>query len=160
MTGRPLPDALAGARVALCSACLVGFSCRYDGADKASRKVVAVLSGKEIVPVCPEVAGGLPVPRPPADFVGGDGRAALDGRARLLTREGNDVSPAFLEGARLALEAARRYGATVAVLKEGSPSCGVRRVVVDGASTPGQGIMAATLARAGVILVSDEDLPG
>ncbi|HEY3445069.1 MAG TPA: DUF523 domain-containing protein [Myxococcales bacterium] len=151
-------DQLARADVVLCSACLFGFDCRYDARDKRKPHVVEALRGKPVVPVCPEMAGELGVPRPPADLFGGAGGAVLDGEARVVTREGRDVTGAFLAGAALALEAARRYGAAVAVLKEGSPSCGSRRVVVDGASTVGMGVAAAALARAGVALISDEDL--
>ena len=154
----PVPPALAQARVALCSACLLGFDCRYDALDKRKAHVAAALAGKEIVPICPEVAGDLSVPRPPADLAGGPGGAVLDGRARVVTRQGADVTAAFLQGATLALDAARRYGATVAVLKEGSPSCGCRRVIVDGASVQGLGVAAAALQRAGVTLISDEEL--
>ncbi len=151
-------DELSRAGVVLCSACLLGFVCRYDAQDKRKPQVLSALSGKEVVPVCPEVAGELGVPRPPADLAGGPGGAVLDGRARVVSRQGRDVSAAFRQGADLALQAARRYGATVAVLKEGSPSCGVRRVVVDGASTAGMGVAAAALSRADLALISDEDL--
>lgn len=148
------------AQVVLCSACLLGARCRYDGDDRRSDPVVSALGGREIVPICPEVAGGLPIPRTPADLAGGPGGAVLDGAARVADRSGRDVTGAFLAGARLAQEAARRYGATVAVLKEGSPSCGTRRVIVDGAKVEGRGVAAAALERAGVWLVSDEDLAG
>lgn len=151
-------DQLEEAGVVLCSACLFGFDCRYDAQLKAKPHVAAALAGKQVVPVCPEMAGDLPVPRPPADLFGGPGAAVLDGAARVVTCEGQDVTAAFLKGAGLALDAARRYGARLAVLKEGSPSCGTRRVVVDGASTAGMGVAAAALSRAGVALLSDEDL--
>jgi uncharacterized protein YbbK (DUF523 family) len=145
--------------VALCSACLLGLACRYDAAEKRAPKVASALAGLQVVPVCPEVAGGLGVPRPKVELKGGDGSAVLDGRARAEDETGRDVSAQFALGAALALEAARRYGASVAVLKEGSPSCGVHRVCVDGTIAPGQGIAASALSRAGLILVSDEDLP-
>jgi len=155
----PTPlESLRQARVVLCSACLLGFDCRYDALDKRAPHVLEALAGKEVVPVCPEVAGGLSVPRTPADLAGGTGGAVLDGTARVATREGRDVTAAFAQGATLALAAARRYGAGVAVLKEGSPSCGTHRVMVDGASVAGRGVAAAALERAGVALLSDEDL--
>ena len=147
------------ARVVLCSACLLGCRSRYDGADKRDPRVLALLAGREVVPFCPEPAGGLPIPRPPADFVGGAGRAVLDGRARVVTREGVEVTAAYRRGADLALQAARRYGASVALLKEGSPSCGTHRVHVEGRIEPGLGVAAALLERAGLTLVSDEELP-
>jgi uncharacterized protein YbbK (DUF523 family) len=82
----------------------------------------------------------------------------LDGQAQVRTRAGADVTPAFLEGAKLAIEAARRYGATAAILKERSPSCGSHEVYLDGRRTSGMGVTAAALARAGVAVVSEEDL--
>ncbi|MGC4116321.1 MAG: DUF523 domain-containing protein [Myxococcales bacterium] len=151
-------DELSRASVVLCSACLLGFDCRYDAQEKRKPHVLDALGGKSVVPICPEVAGELSVPRPPADLFGGAGGAVLDGQAKVLTCEGRDVTAAFLTGAALALEAARRYGASVAVLKEGSPSCGTRRLMVDGASVAGLGVAAAALQRAGVALLSDEDL--
>jgi uncharacterized protein YbbK (DUF523 family) len=113
------------------------------------------------VPVCPEVAGGLPVPRPPAEIVGGDGQAILDGQARVLTIDGKDVTGVFLAGARQALETAQRLGIRQAVLKDDSPSCGCRRIY-DGTFSdrrvPGQGVAAALLQRNGVRVLSEEDL--
>jgi uncharacterized protein YbbK (DUF523 family) len=149
---------LARARVVLCSGCLLGFLCRYDNADRRSPSVLAALAGKEVVPFCPEIAGGLPAPRPPAELVGGDGEAVLDGQARVVSCEGRDVTSAFRRGAELAIEAARRYCATVAVVREASPSCGAHRVTVDGAGVPGRGVAAAALVRGGLALVSDEEL--
>jgi uncharacterized protein YbbK (DUF523 family) len=113
------------------------------------------------VPVCPEVAGGLPVPRPPAEIVGGDGQAILDGQARVLTIDGKDVTGVFLAGARQALETAQRLGIRQAVLKDDSPSCGCRRIY-DGTFSDrrvsGQGVAAALLQRNGVRVLSEEDL--
>jgi len=151
-------DLLRRSKVVLCSACLLGFRTRYDGADKQSARVLAWLADKEVVPICPEVAGGLPIPRLPADFDVGDGRGVLDGLARVLTREGGDVTAPFRRGAELALQAAQRYGANVALLKEGSPSCGTTRVCVAGRQVGGKGVAAAALERAGILLLSDEDL--
>ena len=152
-------EALARAPVVLCSACLLGYRCRYDGADRRNPAVERALAGKAVVPICPEEAGGLSTPRPAADLSGGTGEAVLSRRARVLTHEGEDVSDAFVRGAELACEAAQRYCAGVALLKEGSPSCGVRRVWQEGARVPGQGVTAAALSRAGVVVISEEELP-
>ena len=71
------------------SACLLGVRCRYDGGD--SRNETAIKQGKksELIPVCPEESGGLPTPRPPAEIVGGDGNDVLDGKAKVMTADGN-----------------------------------------------------------------------
>lgn len=151
--------ALREARVVLVSACLLGEACRYDGKSKGSSPVMRALEGKEVVPVCPETGAGLGVPRPAVELSGGTGEAVLAGHARAVvaaTRE--DRTAAFRYGAELALEAARRFGATVAVLKERSPSCGSQGTHVDGAVVRGRGITAALLHSAGIIILSDEEL--
>lgn len=139
----------------LVSACLLGQRVRYDA------KIVSLASDLlshwrgegRLVVICPEVAGGLGVPRPAAELQGGDGHAALDGEARLRTRDGEDVTAAFLRGAEAALELARQHDIRLALLKERSPSCG-RGSIYDGAFagqlTAGDGVTAALLTRHGV----------
>jgi uncharacterized protein YbbK (DUF523 family) len=94
--------------------------------------------------------------------VGGDGRAVLDGAARVVTAAGVDVTDAYLAGAREALEAARRSGATTAILKARSPSCG-KGCIYDGSFSStlvaGDGVTAALLEAHGITVVADEDLP-
>ena len=137
------------------SACLLGRRVRYDGGAKPVRdEVFARWWGEgRVVVFCPEVSGGLPVPRPAAEIVGGDGDGVLDGVARVLTESGEDVSLYFVRGARLALDAARAAGVRVALLKESSPSCGSLRVYdgrFSGTRVPGHGVTTALLRRAGV----------
>ncbi|GHE52489.1 hypothetical protein GCM10018785_22630 [Streptomyces longispororuber] len=137
----------------LVSACLRGVPCRFDGRDTASAAVDAALAGRRAVPFCPEAAGGLPTPRRPAELVGGDGHAVLDGTARVVDDTGRDVTAAFVDGARRTLAAARRGGCAEAVLMPRSPSCG-RGAVYDGTFsgelTAGDGVTAALLERNGV----------
>lgn len=150
---------LAEARVVLVSACLAGERCRYDARDAASRKLQRALVGKEVVPICPEAGAGLGIPRAAVELSGGGGGDVLAGRAAAKVKEsGLDVSAAFTFGARLAVEAAKRFGATVAVLKERSPSCGSKAIWVDGGLRPGEGVTAAALRQAGVTVLSDEEL--
>lgn len=108
--------------------------------------------------VCPEVDGGLGTPRPPAEVVGGDGADVLAGRARVVTGDGRDVTAEYLDGARKALDAARRTGASKAILKARSPSCGSGEIY-DGSFSrtlaAGDGVTAALL-RANGIQVVDE----
>lgn len=147
----------------LVSSCLAGRPVRYDGAAKPVEDDLFERWRSEgrLVPFCPEVSGGLPVPRPPAEIVGGDGADVLDGKARILTDTGDDVTDRFLQGARLALETAQRTGARVALLKEGSPSCGTHRIY-DGTFTatkrPGTGVTTALLQRAGIKVFNENDL--
>ena len=127
----------------LVSACLMGRRVRYDGGAKTSsdERLAAWLREGRLVPFCPEVEGGLAVPRPAAEIEGGAGGAAvLSGAARVLATDGSDVTAAFVTGARAALEAARACGARLAVLKEGSPSCGALTIydgTFSGAAHPG-----------------------
>ncbi|GLW13038.1 hypothetical protein Misp01_81660 [Microtetraspora sp. NBRC 13810] len=140
----------------LVSACLMGREVRYDGGAKRSDD--ALLAGwraeGRLVPFCPEVECGLPVPRPPAEIEGGAGGAAvLAGAARVLTAQGADVTAAFLTGAQAALDVARSFGVRIAILKEGSPSCGSLTVYdggFRGRRLPGQGVTTALLELHGV----------
>ncbi len=148
----------------LISACLLGQRVRFDGKDARADDELLVRWSEEgrLVPVCPEVAGGLPVPRPPAELKGGDGSDALDGRAAVIDEGGADVTPCFEGGAWAAVDLARRHSIRIAILKESSPSCG-SRFVYDGsfsrARIPGQGVTAALLRRHGLRVFSEEELP-
>jgi uncharacterized protein YbbK (DUF523 family) len=153
---------LARARV-LVSACLLGERVRYNGADAAASSPVLTrwLAEGRVVPFCPEVAGGLGVPRPAAEIRGDGGEAVLDGTARVVTAGGGDVTEAFLAGAKLALARALAEGVRVAVLKEGSPSCG-SGFVYDGSFTGARrsahGVTTALLERHGIRVFSDREL--
>ncbi len=145
----------------LVSACLAGCACRYDGSDNADDRLAELLGSGRAVLVCPEEEGGLGTPRPPAEIVGGDGHDVLEGRARVLTEAGDDVTEAYLDGARRALERARRTGAEAAVLKARSPSCGKGRVY-DGSFRghlgSGDGVTAALLQAHGIRVLTEEEL--
>lgn len=145
----------------LVSACLAGCECRYDGAANTTSEVARLVAEGRAILVCPEEDGGLPTPRPPAEIVGGDGNDVLAGRARVMTRSGSDVTDAYVAGAYRALEAAREAGATSAILKSRSPSCG-QGVIYDGTFTrtqvEGDGVTASLLRSEGIEVVTDEDL--
>ncbi|RFU43553.1 DUF523 domain-containing protein [Actinomadura logoneensis] len=149
----------------LVSSCLLGRPVRYDGAAKPVTDGLFERWRAEgrLVPVCPEIAGGLPVPRPPAEITPPvPGHLPADDGARIMTDTGEDVTAEFLAGARIALETARRAGARIAVLKESSPSCGSHRVY-DGSFTgtrvPGMGVTTALLTSAGIRVFSEDELP-
>ncbi|MDT0302821.1 DUF523 domain-containing protein [Streptomonospora wellingtoniae] len=148
----------------LVSACLLGSRVRFDGRARtvADEIVERWRAEGRIVAHCPEVAGGLPVPRPPAEIEpGADARAVLEGRARILTPDGEDVTRHFVDGARAALAAATRNGARTALLKESSPSCGLHRVydgTFTGATAPGPGVTALLLQDHGVAVFCESDL--
>lgn len=120
----------------LVSACLTGLCTRYDGRSKPDRACLQALQNVHYIPVCPEQLGGLPTPRIAADLIGGDGRDVLRGKASVINREGIDVSSRFIAGAEAVLQVARAQDIRVAMLKAGSPSCGL---------TPMIGVTAALL---------------
>lgn len=147
----------------LVSACLLGERVRYNGADARCASDVLARWAREgrLVPFCPEVAGGLPVPRPAAEIGQGDGRAVLRGAAPVRDQAGRDLTGFFLAGAQGALEAARAQGALLAVLKEGSPSCGTETIhdgTFTGARRAGPGVTAALLEQNGIRVFSERQL--
>ena len=147
----------------LISACLVGQAVRYDGRAKrcASELIEEWQRQGRLVPICPEVVGGLSVPRPAAELVGGDGADVLDDQARLVTAGGRDVTEAFIAGAHHALELARHHQVRLALLKARSPSCGSGQIYdgsFSGTLQPGQGVTAALLQREGVAVFSEEEI--
>jgi uncharacterized protein YbbK (DUF523 family) len=147
----------------LISACLLGEKVRYHGGDAAVSDGILETWRREgrLVPICPEVAGGLSVPRPAAEIQGAGGRAVLNGIARVLTSGGADVTDAFLAGARAGLDASRRDEVRIAVLKEGSPSCGSKEIhdgTFSGRRKTGAGVTAALLAENQVRVFNEHEL--
>jgi uncharacterized protein YbbK (DUF523 family) len=145
----------------LISACLAGRACRFDGSSNQDDQVSRLVAEGRAVLVCPEVEGGLGTPRPPAEIVGGDGSDVLAGRARVETEQGRDVTDAYLEGARRALEACETSGARVAILKARSPSCGMGSIY-DGTFSrrlvASDGVTAALLGEHGIEVLTEEEL--
>lgn len=144
--------------VILVSACLLGVACRYNGTAKKNERVLAFVQGRRFVPVCPESLSGLPVPRPPAEFVEGDGSGLRSGRSRVSLREGAEVSREFLRGAAEAVKISRLVRAGEAILKDRSPSCGVYEVYQNGRLVPGVGCFTAMLLLEGVAVKSENDI--
>ena len=146
-----------GCKKVLVSACLLGIRCRYDG----GRLPPLPRNPEEVwIPVCPEQLGGLPTPRSPARIMGGDGEAVLEGKARVMNETGEDVTDRFLLGAEEVLRIAQALRVGKAILKERSPSCGVRWTHNGEGLVEGMGVTAALLHREGILLVSDEELRG
>lgn len=134
------------------SACLAGEACRYDGRAAPHPRVRALVEAGHAVPVCPEVLGGLSVPRKPCERQG----------AAVMTADGEDRTAAFVEGAAAALRLAQRHGCRAAILKARSPSCGPGRIY-DGSFSrrliAGDGVFAGMLRGEGFTLYTEEDLP-
>ena len=139
----------------LISSCLLGNKVRYDGNGNYQDNVrlhVWVKAGN-VIAVCPEVAGGLPTPRPPAEI--------QQDTKRVITINGDDVTAEYVAGAERALALAKQHTIKVAILKAKSPSCGVKQVY-DGSHSrkliPGQGITAALLSEHGVQVFDETEI--
>lgn len=135
----------------LVSACLLGEPCRYDGKSRPCKQVLALKDKFELIPVCPEVMGGLPTPRPPAERC----------RDKILTETGSDVTNEYFLGAEIALQTACRHNIDIAVLKEKSPSCGKGRVY-DGSHTKtltdGDGVTAELFIKNGIAVYGENEV--
>lgn len=146
----------------LVSRCLLGHRVRYDGgASGPFDQLQQWIAEGRVVALCPEVAGGLPTPRAAAEIPGGQGAEVLDGGARVITTEGEDVSAEFLSGAQQALALVQQHAIRIAVLKANSPSCG-NLLTYDGTfrgiKVSGEGVTAALLTRHGVQVFSELQL--
>ena len=135
------------------SSCLLGCNCKYNGGNNYSEKLAQYLQGHEVVGVCPEVLGGLPTPREPAEIVAGEVKRA----------DGISVDAQFRAGAKRALEILTEAGVELVILQSRSPSCGVH-AVYDGTFSrkviPGEGVFAGLLKAHGirVLDVADDEI--
>ena len=141
----------------LVSACLIGVNCNFEGKNWLNPKLFEEFAKGGLFPVCPEVLGGLPIPRVPAEIKGGDGSDVLRGRAKVITEKGVDVTCEFIKGAQEVLRIAQSIGAKEALLTEKSPSCGCG-MIFDGSFsnkfTAGDGVTAALLKKNGIKVTS------
>jgi uncharacterized protein YbbK (DUF523 family) len=147
----------------LVSACLLGNPVRYDGLVLILKDETLThwLGQGRLIPICPEVAGGLPVPRPRSEIINGDGRLVLNGRTGVINCNGQDVTTCFVAGAHKALELARSHDIKLAVFKEGSPSCGTGYVhdgSFSGIRKSGKGVAAALLEKNGIRVFSEREI--
>jgi uncharacterized protein YbbK (DUF523 family) len=148
----------------LISACLLGHRVRYDGGDKLCDADILQRWREQgrIISFCPEVAGGFPTPRAPAEISGSQGGAAvLMGIARVLEDRGRDVTSGFIKGANAALKQVTENGIRIAILKEGSPSCGSSYTYDGtflGGTTNKSGVTTALLRAHGVQVFSELEL--
>ena len=134
----------------LVSACLLGENCKWDGGNNRNERVMALCAGREVIPVCPEVAGGLPVPRQPSEIRDG----------RVVARNGTDVEAAFRTGAEKCLALCEGKQIDFAILKARSPSCG-KDWIYDGSFSgtlvSGDGVFAAMLKARGVPVFTEDE---
>lgn len=145
----------------LVSACLLGHKVKYDGGANPHELLMKYNERGRFVAVCPECFAMLPVPRPPMEIDHGTGRKVLAGKAKVMDRDGQDTTSYMLLGADKILKIAEAYQAKVAILKEGSPSCGVHKIH-DGSFTDGMvkgsGVAATLLQKNGLQVFSEKDM--
>ena len=133
------------------SACLMGENCKYNGGNNLNQKVLNYVKGHEVIPVCPEVLGGLPTPRIPAEIVDGT----------VITKDGRNVNEEFKKGAEIALKMAVENQIDLVILQSRSPSCGPKQIYdgsFSGKRIDGQGIFAKLLIEKGIKILDVEDL--
>lgn len=142
------------------SACLAGINCKYNGGNNLHPGFCSLIEDEEVVLVCPEELGGLGTPRSPSEISGGTGLSVLEGNARVINREGEDLTSKFIKGAEATLALAREKGVDIAILRRRSPSCGCGQVY-DGSFTSalrdGDGVSAALLKKNGIKVISDDE---
>ena len=135
----------------LISACLVGDNVKYDGHNNYNEKVKLLLEKYELVPFCPEVEGGLSIPRNPSERV----------KDRVKMKDGRDVTHQYQKGAELALNICLYLGIKIAILKENSPSCGSHKIY-DGSFSKklidGQGVTSELLRKKGIKVISEDEI--
>ncbi|MFN2615085.1 MAG: DUF523 domain-containing protein [Actinomycetota bacterium] len=144
------------------SACLAGVACTHEAQPKTRDWAVSLVAEGRAILVCPEVAGGLPIPRAAAEIEpGSTGIDVVEGRARVLSEYGDEVTEQYLRGARKALDAARAAGCSLAILKARSPSCGCGAIydgTFGGELKAGDGVTAALLKKHQVTVIDDEQV--
>ena len=135
----------------LVSACLLGVCCRYDGESKPCPEVTALREKYILLPICPEVDGGLPTPRTPSERVGD----------KVLMRDGRDVTENYESGAAEALRKAELFGCKKAILKARSPSCGKGQIYdgsFSGTLTDRHGVAAELLLANGIEVYTEDEI--
>lgn len=133
------------------SACLLGENCKYSGGNNYSERVIEYIKGHEVVSICPEVLGGLTIPRDPAEIVDGV----------VKHKDGSSVDKEFRDGAKKALEILKDKGAELVILQSRSPSCGVNTIydgTFSGKLISGNGVFVELLKAEGFNVIDVEEL--
>lgn len=143
------------------SSCLLGVNCKYNGDNNKNDKIIDYLKDKEYIIVCPEQLGGLTTPRFPSEIEINNGNDVLEGKSKVISVKGVDVTDNFIKGATEALKIAKMYNVTEAILKESSPSCGVN-FIYDGSFTgkkiEGFGVTTALFKNNNISVKSEKEI--
>lgn len=143
------------------SACLLGIDCKYSGGNNRNEKVIEFVKDKPFIAICPEQMGGLCTPRNPSEIKGGRGKDVLDKKATVISNTGADVTENFVKGAVESFKLAELSGVDMAILKNGSPSCGSSRIYdgsFSGVKISGEGVTTALFRKNGIKVISEDDI--
>ena len=146
----------------LLSACLCGVNCKYNGLNNYNEICEKLLASGKAILVCPEQLGGLPTPRIPSEIIG-NSLDILDGKGEVVNKEGSDVTAQFIKGAKETLDIAKKLNIKTAILKDGSPSCGVNYIYdgnFSGTKIKGMGVTAQLLKESLIDVISEDELGG
>jgi len=131
----------------LISACFVGINCKYNGKNNYNEEAFELVKSGKAIPICPEQLGGLMTPRIPSEI------KIIDGKRRVINKNGEDVTAQFEKGANEVLELCKRLNIEKVILQPRSPSCGVGKIYngeFDGTLVDGNGITAQLLIDNGI----------
>jgi len=145
----------------LCSACLLGIKCRYDGKIKKYPKVLEFAKKELLIPVCPEQLGGLSTPRSGSRIQSNNGKDVLNGCSKVLTNENQNVTKQYIQGAEETLKIAQLLGIKKVLFKQKSPSCGcgyTQGGLKKRTLKKGDGVTTALLKKHGIKVITEEDL--
>lgn len=142
----------------LVSACLAGFNTRYDSTNCGHSEIIELVASGKAIPLCPEQLGGLPTPRPAISFVNGDGNELIKGAGGVnaIGVDGINYSQNLLNGANEVLRIAKMFNIKKAILRDGSPSCGVSKVWVNSEKVEGCGVTTALVKKNGIMIEAME----
>ncbi len=141
--------------IVLVSACLIGIPCRYDGDSSFKESLLKELIGKIVVSVCPELMGGMGVPRVPFELPSLNYDKIFGGEEKIMNKEDEDITEKAINGCLKVLEVCKALGIEKAYLKENSPSCGVNQVYINGVKNKGMGICAYLLKKNDIIVIGE-----
>ena len=133
------------------SACLAGDNCKYNGGNNFNQKMMDFLKAHEMIKVCPEVLGGLPIPRPSAEIV----------NDQVMNTKGKNITKEFTLGAQKAFEIVQKENPDLIILQSRSPSCGIKQIydgTFSGRKISGQGLFAELCIKAGYKVLDIEDI--
>ena len=147
----------------LISACLCGVNCKYNGLNNYNEICDKLFTSGKAILLCPEQLGGLPTPRIPSEIIGESSNILNNNNGSVIDKNGNDVTPQFVKGAKETLQIAKKLNIKKAILKDGSPSCGVNYIYdgnFNGTKIKGMGLTAQLLKESSIDIISELELGG